>query len=197
MTALLQTTLIAAVSSNHVTSMRAITLGSRLHLLAGTLISENNGYVSFVVRELVMNFMWCLSVVVRRCPASCMLSCLKHSGVGRTSPQQTFLRMQCGSLWHKIRDGWLRLSMHASNVHRTILPMKLCLVILLILITRVLTNSSIAAKVVQMMMFLSFLIVFWRVMVLFRLPHEPLAPLRVARRCRAKHCNCNCISCQN
>ena len=42
------------------------------------------------------------------------------------------------------------------------------------------------------MMFLSFLIVFWRVMVLFRLPHEPLAPLRVARRCRAKHCNCNC-----
>jgi hypothetical protein len=46
--------------------------------------------------------------------------------------------------------------------------------------------------VVQMMMFSSFLIVFWRVMVLFRLPHEPLAPLRVTRLCRAKHCNCNC-----
>jgi hypothetical protein len=46
--------------------------------------------------------------------------------------------------------------------------------------------------VMQMMMFVSFLIVFWRVMVLFQLPHEHLAPLRVARLCRAKHCNCNC-----
>jgi hypothetical protein len=27
---------------------------------------------------------------------------------------------------------------------------------------------------------------------LFQVPHEPLAPLWVARLCRAKYCNCNC-----
>jgi hypothetical protein len=40
------------------------------------------------------------------------------------------------------------------------------------------------------LMFSSFLIAFWQVKVLFRFPNEPLAPLWVARLCRAKYCNC-------
>jgi hypothetical protein len=41
----------------------------------------------------------------------------------------------------------------------------------------------------------NFFIAFWRVKVLFLVPHEPLAPLWVARLCRAKYCNCNCNGC--
>jgi hypothetical protein len=43
--------------------------------------------------------------------------------------------------------------------------------------------------VVTMLMFSNFLIAFWRVKVLFQVPHEPLAPLWVARLCRAKYRN--------
>ena len=50
----------------------------------------------------------------------------------------------------------------------------------------------IAAKVVTTLMFSNFLTAFWRVKVLFQVPHEPLAPLWVARLCHAKYCNCNC-----
>jgi hypothetical protein len=53
-------------------------------------------------------------------------------------------------------------------------------------------NSSVLSVLVMTMVFLSFLIAFWQVMALFRFPHEPLAPLWVARLCRAKYCNCNC-----
>jgi hypothetical protein len=48
-------------------------------------------------------------------------------------------------------------------------------------------------NVVTTLMFANFLIAFWRVKVLFQVPHEPLAPLWVARLCRAKYCKCNCM----
>jgi hypothetical protein len=61
----------------------------RLLLVVGLDAPDSNGFVSYVVREWVMNFMLCLSVVVSRCRVSCMLSCLKHLGDGHTFPQQT------------------------------------------------------------------------------------------------------------
>ena len=55
-------------------------------------------------------------------------------------------------------------------------------------------NSCTARRKVATSIFSNFLIAFWRVKVLFLVPHEPLAPLWVARLCRAKRCNCNCNS---
>jgi hypothetical protein len=51
--------------------------------------------------------------------------------------------------------------------------------------------------VVTTMIFLNFWIAFWRVKGLFQVPHEPLAPLWVARLCRAKYCNCVTVTIQD
>jgi hypothetical protein len=56
------------------------------------------------------------------------------------------------------------------------------------------SDEFLDCSVVATLMISNFLIAFWRVKVLFQVPHEPLAPVWVARLCRAKYCNCNCVT---
>ena len=71
----------AGIPAQHVRSLSAFRLGAHnFEVTTGPGAPENNRCVSYVVRELKMNFMCCLSVVVRRCPVKCMLRCLKQVG---------------------------------------------------------------------------------------------------------------------